>query len=142
MTVQAVLDTNVLLYAIDTRPEHARKRTQARELIATTDWGLSTQIAQEFYVNVLKGKVAAMTPAQASFALDRWLERECAGMNAATIQQAVRIHQRYQISYWDAAVVAATIALGAKVLYSEDLTHGQIYEGVRVENPFLSTSPD
>ena len=142
MTVQAVLDTNVLLYAIDTRPLHAEKRTHARQLINTADWGLSTQIAQEFYVNMLKGKVAAMTPAQASFALDRCLERECAGMDAATIQQAVRIHQRYQISYWDAAVVAAAVALGAKVLYSEDLNHGQIYDGVRVENPFLSTSPD
>jgi predicted nucleic acid-binding protein len=140
MTVQAVLDTNVLLYAIDTRPEHARKRTQARELIGTVDWGLSTQIAQEFYVNVLKGKVAAMTPAQASLALDRWLERECAGMDAATIQQAVRLHQRYQISYWDAAVVAAAIALGATVLYSEDLNHGQVYEGVRVKNPFAQSS--
>ncbi len=136
MTVQAVLDTNVLLYAIDTRREHARKRTRARELIASVAWGLSTQIAQEFYVNVLKGKVAAMTPAQASFTLDLWLERECAGMDTATIQQAVRIHQRYQISYWDAAVIASAVELGATTLYSEDLNHGQVYEGVRVENPF------
>jgi predicted nucleic acid-binding protein len=35
--------------------------------------------------------------------------------------------ERYRISYWDAAIVAAARALGARVLYSEDLNHGQDY---------------
>lgn len=40
-------------------------------------------------------------------------------------------------SYWDAAIVAAAKAAHCRQLLSEDLQHGQDYEGVRVMNPFL-----
>ena len=137
----AVLDTNVPLYAISTDPAEVSKRDIAQRLTTATEWGTSTQVLQEFYVNATRGKKPTLTVEEASEAVDLMIEMHpCAGMHAATIQQAIRIHQRYQISYWDAAVVAAAIALGAKVLYSEDLNHGQIYEGVRVENPFQELS--
>ena len=137
----AVLDTNILLYAISADPAETGKRDIAQRLTTTTEWGTSTQVLQEFYVNATRGKNPTLTVDEASEAVDLMIEMHaCAGMDAATIQQAIRIHRRYQISYWDAAVVAAAIALGAKVLYSEDLNHGQVYEGVRVENPFAQSS--
>jgi predicted nucleic acid-binding protein len=43
---------------------------------------------------------------------------------------------RYQISYWDAAVIEAARALGCREILSEDLSDGQDYSGVRVTNPF------
>ena len=49
---------------------------------------------------------------------------------------AAEISIRYQISYWDGAILAAAEALGAGVVYSEDLQHNQKYRTVRVENPF------
>ena len=33
--------------------------------------------------------------------------------------------------------LAAAVELGCTTLYSEDLNHGQSYDGVRVVNPFL-----
>ena len=42
------------------------------------------------------------------------------------------------ISYWDGAIVAAACALGADILYTEDLSHGRRYGAVRAVNPFLS----
>jgi predicted nucleic acid-binding protein len=48
------------------------------------------------------------------------------------------MHERYQISYWDAAIMAAAKELSAGVVFSEDLNHGQSYDGVVVKNPFLS----
>lgn len=45
--------------------------------------------------------------------------------------------EEFMISNWDAAIVAAAKVAGAKTLYSEDLNHGQAYEGVTVHNPFL-----
>ena len=137
----AVLDTNILLYAISTDPAEVSKRDIAQRLTTATEWGTSIQVLQEFYVNATRGKNPTLTFDEASEAVDLMIDMHaCAGMDASTIQQAIRIHQRYQISYWDAAVVAAAIALGAKVLYSEDLNHGQIYDGVRVENPFQDLS--
>ena len=44
--------------------------------------------------------------------------------------------ERYRISFWDACVLAAAERLGAPILYTEDLNHGQSYGSVRVDNPF------
>jgi predicted nucleic acid-binding protein len=49
---------------------------------------------------------------------------------------AVQLSERFQIGFYDAAVLAAARELGVPVLYSEDLSHGQVYEGVKVINPF------
>lgn len=49
----------------------------------------------------------------------------------------VALSRRYQLSYWDGAILAAAEALGCDILYTEDLTHGQDYGGVVVVNPFL-----
>jgi predicted nucleic acid-binding protein len=46
------------------------------------------------------------------------------------------VQQRYQLSYWDSQIVAAAEPLGANVLYSEDLNHGQSYGAVCCENLF------
>ena len=54
------------------------------------------------------------------------------------VLQAVEAKARHQISYWDAAIITAAQQLGCKTVYSEDLNHGQEYDGVRVMNPFLS----
>ena len=141
MTVRAAIDTNVLLYAISSDPRERDKRQIAEQLLIQPDWGTSTQVLQEFYVNAIKGKVPTMTPAQAAHAVDTLMERPVVGMDAALMKAALRIHQRYQISYWDAAVIASSVELGATTLYSEDLNHGQVYESVRVVNPFLGAPP-
>ena len=53
------------------------------------------------------------------------------------VPEGLRLKERFQLSYWDAAIIAAARALGAGTLYSEDLNHGQDYDGVRVVNPFV-----
>jgi predicted nucleic acid-binding protein len=54
------------------------------------------------------------------------------------ILDALQIEERYHISFWDALVIQAAESSGAAVLYSEDLSHGQTYRGVRVINPLLT----
>ena len=137
MTVRAAIDTNILLYAISIEPSELPKRNIAEMLIQQPDWGVSTQVLQEFYVNATKGKVPTMSRAEAQHAVEQFLDRDVIGMTPALLRQAMSLHQRYQVSYWDAAVIASAKALGAATLYSEDLNPGQIYDGVRVENPFV-----
>ncbi len=52
-----------------------------------------------------------------------------------SILEALEIEEQFRISFWDALVVQAAEASGATVLYSEDLSDGQTYCGVRVVNP-------
>lgn len=132
----ALLDTNVLLYAISSSPDEADKRHIARELLSGADWGLSIQVLQEFYVNATRGAAPAMSHALAEAAIRQFLLRPLAINDAALILNALDIKQRYQLSFWDAAIIAAARVLGAGVVYSEDLNHGQDYAGVRVVNPF------
>ena len=53
------------------------------------------------------------------------------------IRGGIRLHERYRISYWDGAILAAAKELAATTVFSEDLNHGQTYDGVTVLNPFL-----
>ena len=54
--------------------------------------------------------------------------------------RASALARRHQISYWDAAILAAAEKLGAATVYSEALTHGETYGSVTVINPFLDPS--
>jgi predicted nucleic acid-binding protein len=137
MPVLVVLDTNILLYAISKQRGDQAKRSRAIELMQEANWATSTQVLQEFYVNATRGKVANLSVEQAKDAVEVILaSRVCVGMDAETLRTAIEIHQRHQISYWDAAVIATAVIVNAGTLYSEDLNHGQTYDGVIVVNPF------
>ena len=62
-------------------------------------------------------------------------------IDGTIVKEAIRLARRYQVSYFDAQIIAAAKATGCPTLYSEDLNHGQDYDGVRVVNPFIDSSP-
>ena len=72
----------------------------------------------------------------------KWIEQfdpfPCVAIDRALVKIAIEFSERYQISYWDGAIVAAAETLGAATLFSEDLNHGQHYGPVHVVNPFLT----
>ena len=57
--------------------------------------------------------------------------------DANMVLKAVRRHQEMSLSFWDALIVEAALKSGADRLFTEDMQHGQVIEGMRVENPFL-----
>ena len=136
MAVTHCLDTNVLVYAFSKAPRDAAKTRIAREWIAREDWGVTLQVLQEFYVNAIR------TPHELSHDDALAMIEEIAGSRPIGVtdlplmRHALQLKSRYRIAYWDAAVIAGARRLGASVLVSEDLSHGQDYGGVRVLNPF------
>jgi predicted nucleic acid-binding protein len=75
--------------------------------------------------------------------LQRFLAYPVVPNSTAILSMAVAIAQRFNISFWDASILAAASSLGSKTLYTEDLDNGQKYDSVLVVNPFetgLSTS--
>jgi predicted nucleic acid-binding protein len=135
-------DSNILLYAVSDDPEEAAKRATARDLLARSQYGLSIQVLQEFYVNVtrakLPGREPLMTRAQGKKAVTELMRKTIANNTGSTLLSALSIHERFALSYWDAAIVAAAKSLDATTLYSEDMQHGQTIEGVTIINPFLA----
>ena len=136
MTVEVFLDTNVVVYAASRLPEDAAKRAVALELISTAELGLSGQVLQEFYVTVTR----KMKPPLGHDAALGWIEQleefPCAAIDASIVYQGAENSRLFQLSYWDGAILAAAERLGAAILYSEDLSHGQKYGSVTVINPF------
>jgi predicted nucleic acid-binding protein len=57
----------------------------------------------------------------------------------ADILAAIEVHQLHAVSFWDALIVHAARQAGCSVLLSEDMSHNQTIEGVRIHNPFLQT---
>jgi predicted nucleic acid-binding protein len=136
MTVEVFLDTNILLYAATASPSETVKQDRAYELIAADDFGLSTQVLQEFFYNATVKTRIKMRPGKALEWLAEIEHRPCVTVDAGVFRHAAEISMRYKISYWDGAILAAAEALGATTLYSEDLSHGQSYGPVKVVNPF------
>ena len=137
MSVECFLDTNILLYAATADASERQKQDIAYELIAAENFGISTQVLQEFYYNATRKVGIKMRPAKALEWLDEIDHMPCAIIDSNMFRHAVQFSIRYKITYWDAAILAAAEALGAATLYSEDLNHGQVYGSVQVVNPFL-----
>lgn len=136
MSVEAFLDSNILLYAASKDPADAAKSARSARLIAETNFGVSMQVAQEFYHNARLKARLAITAGQAETIIGLLLARPLVVTDAELFAHARQLCERYQLRYWDAAIVAAAARLKAPVLYSEDLSDGQEYDGVRVVNPF------
>ena len=129
------IDTNILLYTISARANEQTKRKTAIELLIPMSWFCSAQVLQEFYSNAVKAPNNISKEA-ADALVERFAPRAVVATDAALVQQAIRISQRHQLSYWDGAIVAAAVRCGADELLSEDLNAGQVIEGVIVVNPF------
>lgn len=137
MTVEALVDTNVLLYAASKDPADAAKAALAAQLLTEVDFGLSLQVVQEFYHNARVKARLGITREQGEQVVGLLLRRPCVLTDVALFGEARHLADRFQLRYWDAAIVAAAKRLGATTLYSEDLNDGQDYGGVRVVNPFM-----
>jgi len=58
-------------------------------------------------------------------------------IDVSLILAAVARSQKMSFSFWDALIAEAALKAGADRLLTEDMQHGQLIEGMRVENPFL-----
>lgn len=130
------LDTNVLVYAASGIPADAAKSRVARALVLGTDRAISLQVLQEFYNVARHPKKLAFTHAEATAYCDRWRRFPVFEPTLAHFDEALTFADRFGISFYDAAILAAARRLKCKVVHSEDLNHGQDYLGVRVVNPF------
>ena len=138
MAVSHCLDTNVLVYAFSKAHRDAVKGRIARDWIKREDWGVTMQVLQEFYVNAVRVPDALRHDDAVAMIEEIASSRPVAATDLPLMRHALLLKSRYGIAYWDAAVVAGAHQLGATVLVTEDLSHGQLYGSVRVLNPFAA----
>ena len=131
------VDTNVLLYGVSPLPEDAGKRRQALALLRGPDLSVSVQVLQEFYHQATRPtRPGRLSHADALAFLGTLLRFPVQDITLEVFRAGVSISQRFGLSYWDGAILAAARALGCDAVYSEDLSEEQDYDGLRVINPF------
>jgi predicted nucleic acid-binding protein len=142
MSGRCFVDTNILLYAYDFEAgvKHKIAAEVLRGLWRNDAGALSTQVLQEFYVNVTAKISKPISPAQARTIISRYRVWPLEENNADSILRASEIQEHFRLSFWDALIIAAAIKAGAKTLLSEDLNAGQVIEGVKIMNPLLNAA--
>ena len=138
MSDRVFIDTNVLVYLFDdSEPD---KQAKAGERLAaekrTGDLVVSTQVLQELYNALTRGKDPIRLPEDAELAV-----REAAALTVVQVEPsmifaAIGQSRRNRLSFWDALVIEAAAAAGCSRILTEDLNDGQSYGTVRIENPF------
>ncbi len=137
-TAMRFVDTNVLLYSISVVPAESAKAETAAELLGHADLALSVQVLQEFYVQATHlRRSGALTGEDALALIATWFRYPVQDITAELMRRAAASSVRWQISYWDAAVVEAARGLGCTQVLTEDLNDGQDFGGTVVVNPFL-----
>jgi predicted nucleic acid-binding protein len=130
------MDTNILIWAAEGRPNDPRKSAIARNLVLEQVFGVSAQTIAEFVNASSKAKIG-LPPDQIDSWIDHLASMPFTVLDAEIIRTGFWLCRRYQIQYYDAALIAAAERLGASIFYTEDLNHNQLYGSVRAINPFL-----
>jgi len=133
MAGSTFLDTNIILYAYS----FAGRRTEQAERLLLEGGIVSVQVLNEFVSGARKKLRMEWTEVRT--AIQR-IVTQCPNprpLSFQTHEAAFRICERYGFSIYDGTMIASALEAGCKVLCTEDLQHGQVIDGLRIQNPFL-----
>jgi len=134
------VDSNILIYAIASSNAEREKAERALQILEKGDFATSVQVLQEFYVQATRAtRHERISHREAVAFIEAVCEFPIQELTVNLLQSALATKDRFQISYWDAAIIEAARALGCREILSEDLSDEQDYGGVRVVNPFRPT---
>lgn len=140
MSDRLFLDTNIFVYSVTVSSSDKRRIAIGLidRAIETGKGAISYQVVQEFF-NIAAHKFAiAMSLAQCEEYLSTVFRPLLAiHSSQALFSEALRLNRRHSLSWYDSLIVAAALEADCSFLYSEDLHHGQRFDKLTVQNPFL-----
>jgi len=139
MSAKFFLDTNIFIYSLGGTPAGKAHRAAelVREAVDSRNGIISYQVVQEFFNVAFRRFAPPMTLVEA----EQYLSSVFRPMLAVQSSQglfadALRLYERYRLSWYDSLIVAAALEAQCSVLYSEDMRHGQTFGDLRIDNPF------
>jgi predicted nucleic acid-binding protein len=139
VTMRVFVDTNVWVYAADRRD--LAKQQQALAVVRSGAGGdvvVSAQVLGEFFDVTTRKLAERVATDDAQALVSEMAQLPVVPVDVRLVLAAIAGAAQWQLSYWDALIVAAAETSGCDVVLSEDLAHGRRYGSVRIENPFLS----
>ncbi len=132
----AFVDTNVLVYAFDANEPAKRARALALLADEDVDFVVSAQVLNEFYWVATRKLTPPLTPEVAHEVVRELSLGRVISVDAELVDRAIDLSRTHGLALWDAGVVVAAQSAGCGVLWTEDLTSGQRFDGVVVRDPF------
>jgi predicted nucleic acid-binding protein len=139
MTAAVFVDTNVFVYARDTRDpvRQARAAQWLEHLWRTRAGRLSVQVLNEYFDTTTRKLVPGLSRDEAwqdvQLLLLGWRPR---ALDGQLLERAYALARGHRLSWWDALIVAAAQLQDCVILLTEDLQDGTAFGGVTVRNPF------
>jgi predicted nucleic acid-binding protein len=132
------IDTNVLIYAYDLSQgiKHDKALALLQSLWQSGNGCLSTQVLQEFYVNITRKTAKPLSSDQAIQIIQDFSHWQIHRPDADDIIKAIELHQHHQISFWDAMILRSAQQCNCQIVWSEDLSDRQTYGATKIVNPF------
>ncbi|MBK7939968.1 MAG: PIN domain-containing protein [Lewinellaceae bacterium] len=126
------------LFIVSTDPQDVAKQSKLLSMLAATpDITISTQVINEV-ANVLLQKFRYDDKRVESIVdhISQSVEVQPLTLNFS--KKALKLRQKYTLSWFDALIVAAALETNCDVLYTEDMQHGLVIEGkLTIQNPFI-----
>jgi predicted nucleic acid-binding protein len=132
MAAERFFDTNVLIYAFAADDPRS---VRAEELLA--EGGIvGVQVLNEF-TNVARRKLQwRWAQIESALAVIEELLGPALPLTLVIHRHALDLARDHSLSFYDALIVSAARDAGCQVLFSEDLQHGQRFDGLTIMNPF------
>lgn len=133
------VDTDIFVYAYDLSAgkKHETALELVRQLWISSQGCISVQVLQELFVSLTK-KVNPPLDTELTAQIIRDLSTwQTYVPGKEDVHQAIEICHRYKISFWDAMIIQSAIRIGCRQIWSEDLSETQVYNQVRIINPFV-----
>jgi predicted nucleic acid-binding protein len=141
VTERVFLDTNVLIYADDR--DAGDRRMRAREILGEAftqhNGVISTQVLQEYF-SVATRKLG-IKPEATRKRVELLATMDVVRIDVSLILAAIDLVRLHSVAFWDALIIQSAQVAGCRLLLTEDLQHGQVFNSLRVENPFRDTEP-
>ena len=139
MTDKVFVDTNILVYAhdLDASNKHDKAAEIVSQLWESRNGVLSTQVLQEFYVTLTRKVSSTLSKLEARKLLQKYSHWHVVLTDPSIIIQASEIEESNNISFLDALIVSVAYSQNVPTILTENLNHGQMIEGIFIENPFI-----
>ena len=129
------IDTNILVYAYTTGDIKKHETIKIFFKTSKKHYLISTQVLNEFYVTLVKYKIEHDKIVIAISEIITLCEVK--PVQLETVNTALIMKKRYGFSYWDSLIISAALENLCGLLYSEDMSDGQIIENkLQITNPF------
>lgn len=129
------IDSNIILYSLDKNED---KQRRILNLMTNKNAYISTQVLVEV------GNVSRKKFHHSIEQVENIINRMCDSFSMRIIRLDEKIikewfifQKDFQSSYRDSFILAAAKVAECSILYSEDMQHGQLIEGIKIVNPFL-----